>query len=304
MPYSCLQVVRDLAHTISRMGDVDMVSPPDIIITDQDQKTVTYLQPHGDPKTPGSSTRNGSIPNREQSHSVNGSIPGHHSSLDENTFHSAVTTARHGSNGSAHIARDKPLDTTVNLNNINTSQVKATEERDSEAASEKDAKQNRFPKFSLRAAFSHRDKKRKCLNITKRCISSPFGVMCLILVYLSLGACLFMVIERPEESRRRTELIRQRYELTAKLTNCTETEKDPTECLLREIKIWEKHLVLKYPVLYIHLGDNNSTEPRVWNWPNAFYGCFSVITTIGKHISAVQSKNEVYAFLKHNRCFH
>ena len=287
MPSSSLLVVRDLAYTISRMGDIDMISPPDIIITDQDQKTITYLQPHVDPKTPGSTTRNGSIPSRhkmEQNHSGNGSVPGHHSSSDQNTYHSAVTTARHGSNGSAHIARDKPLDTTVNLNNLNTSQVTAADEKESEEASEKVAKQSRFPKFSLRASFSHRDKKRKCLNVTKRCISSPFGVLCLIILYLSLGACLFMLLERPEESRRRTELIRQRYELTEKLTNCTETEKDPTECLLKEIKIWEKHLVLKYPVLYIHLGDNNSSAPKVWNWPNAFYGCFSVITTIGKYM--------------------
>ncbi|XP_072051235.1 uncharacterized protein [Amphiura filiformis] len=273
MPYNSFKILRDLVIKI-RMGDVN--DTPEIIISDQNQKTIT-VQPSGeDGNTNGTELLS---PLRCNGYGTGHSIPStdhppHQNSLPPNA------TKRQGSNGSAHfISRDgdhnKPLDTTVNFN---FDPSKDTDDKKEDLSSKKN---KRFPRISLRAAFSHRDKKRKCLDVTKKFISSPFGVLCLILAYLSLGACVFMWMERAEESKRRTDLIGRRYDLTKRLVNCTEMNLDPTECLVTTVKKWEQELVLNFPVLYIHLGDDNSTTPRIWNWPNAFYGCFSVITTIG-----------------------
>ena len=279
MPYNSLNLLRDFVNKL-RMEDVDVNNTPEIIITDQDQKQ-TILQKSTEQDGSVTAASDNKLEEYLSPVRCNGhAIPsGDHAPSVNQTVVPGKTTTRHGSNGIMHFIKEKPLDTTINFTFDPAKDIEKKDGRLSPSLS--DHKMRRRPR-SLRASFNHQNNTKKCLSVTKKFIASPFGVLCLILVYLSLGACIFMWMERGEETNRRTDLISRRYALTKRLVNCTEHLLDPTECLLKIVKNWEQELVRDFPVLYIHLGDDNSTTPKIWNWPNAFYGCFSVITTIGK----------------------
>lgn len=112
----------------------------------------------------------------------------------------------------------------------------------------------------------------KLCNSFKKVLSSSAGLFIVLLLYICLGAVLFQHFERGEEFKARYTLNETRYDNVAKeIESCKDTE-----CIVLAIRVWEKLLLENYPVFYI------INEDPVWTFENAFYFCFTTISTIGK----------------------
>lgn len=112
----------------------------------------------------------------------------------------------------------------------------------------------------------------KLCNSFKKVLSSSAGLFIVLLLYICLGAVLFQQFERVEETKARDALNQERHDtVTKNIESCN----DDSECIVRKIIEWEKKLLENYPVFYI------INEDAVWTFENAFYFCFTTISTIG-----------------------
>lgn len=121
--------------------------------------------------------------------------------------------------------------------------------------------------------MSRRRRKLKLGKKLLQLLSSPFGLFLLLLVYMALGALMFMYVESAYAHAMHMKLEETRMEF-AQILVLNESCHQDVECVFTWLMGWEERL-WKFPIGILDESVN------LWSFENAFHLCFSIVTTIG-----------------------
>ena len=122
--------------------------------------------------------------------------------------------------------------------------------------------------------MSRRRRKLKLGKKLLQLLSSPFGLFLLLLVYMVLGALMFMYVETASAHAMHMKLDETRMEF-AQILVLNESCHQDVECVSTWLMGWEEQL-WKFPIGIL------DESIKLWSFENAFHLCFSIVTTIGK----------------------
>ncbi|XP_041485849.1 uncharacterized protein LOC121432072 [Lytechinus variegatus] len=116
-------------------------------------------------------------------------------------------------------------------------------------------------------------RRRKLSKKLQKILSSPFGLFLLLVVYMVLGALMFIYVESGTARELDAKLKNERFEHAQILVLNGSCYQD-AECVTTWLKQWEEKL-WEFPMGII---DHYLT---LWSFENSFHLCFSIVTTIG-----------------------
>ena len=117
-------------------------------------------------------------------------------------------------------------------------------------------------------------KRRKFFKTLTKLLSSTFGLFLVVMVYMFLGALVFMALERGHEKDLVDQLNRSRFAHAEALMQNVTCLND-ANCVVDWIIGWENNL-WNFPI-----GVIDENVPELWGLSNAFFFCFTAVSTIG-----------------------